>query len=155
MRYNSFSAVGGIMKSCTFFGHRHVFGDIEPVLREAVTALIENEHVGLFYVGSNGMFDSMVLGVLKELSGKYSFGYYMVLSYVPERSQNVSELYGENTLVPDGIETVPKRFAIIARNKWMINNSDIVITYVRHDQGSGAARFRDLAKKEGKTVIEI
>ena len=60
----------------------------------------------------------------------------------------------DHTLLPEGIETVPPRFAIEYRNKWMIDHSDIVVTYVTRSFG-GAATFRDLAKKKGKIVIDL
>ncbi len=53
-----------------------------------------------------------------------------------------------------GIETVPKRFAISWRNKWMIEQSDVVVTYVTHGFG-GAWQFKALAQRQGKTVIEL
>ena len=60
----------------------------------------------------------------------------------------------EETLLPDGIEVGPARFAIDRRNKWMIEQADYVITYVTHSWG-GAAKFKELAEKKGKTVINI
>ena len=60
-----------------------------------------------------------------------------------------------DTILPEGIETVIKRFAINYRNKWMIEQSDFVVTYVVHDGGSGAAQFKKLAERKGKTVIEL
>ena len=41
------------------------------------------------------------------------------------------------------------------RNKWMIERSDFVVTYVVHDAASGAAQFKKLAERKGKTVIEL
>ena len=52
----------------------------------------------------------------------------------------------------DGIETVPRRYAVCYRNRWMIRRSDYVITHVSSPVGSGAAKFKDLAEKQGKTV---
>ena len=49
---------------------------------------------------------------------------------------------------------MPLRFAISYRNKWMIEQSDYVVTYVNHSWG-GAAQFKELAEKKGKTVIEL
>ena len=69
---------------------------------------------------------------------------------MPKRKAENSEL----TILPEGIETVPPRFAISYRNKWMIEQSDYVITYVIHSWG-GAAQFKELAEKKGKTVIEL
>ena len=40
-----------------------------------------------------------------------------------------------------------KRFAIDYRNRWMIDRSDYVVTYVVHDLGSGAAKYKRLAEE--------
>ena len=55
---------------------------------------------------------------------------------------------------PEGIETVPRRFAINYRNKWMLNNSDIVVTYVTRNFG-GAWEFKQMADKQSKDIIEL
>ena len=52
-----------------------------------------------------------------------------------------------------GFENVPPRFAIDHRNRWMINQSEFVVTYVRSP--GGAAKFKALAERKGKTVLEI
>ena len=49
---------------------------------------------------------------------------------------------------------VPYRFRIDKRNRWMINESQFVITHIRHSVG-GAAKYSEIAKKAGKTVINI
>ena len=140
---------------CTFFGHRKIYNvkEIEPTLRSALVELIENYGVKTFYVGNHGGFDSMVQRVLKELSENYPIAYYIALAYLPEKAPK--EPYRLETILPEGIEAVPKRFAISYRNKWMIERSDFVVTYVTHDNGSGAAQFKALAEKSHKTVIEL
>ena len=62
--------------------------------------------------------------------------------------------YGEAALFPDGMETVPKRFAISKRNDWMIKNSDIAVCYVWKITG-GAAKFKQKAKKNGLKIIDV
>ena len=136
---------------CTFFGHRQVTKEIEPTLRATLVELIENHDVKRFYVGNHGGFDAMVQRALKELSLTYAIHFYVVLAYLPEKK-------GKNdfsTIFPEGLETVPKRFAISYRNKWMIERADYVVTYVHHNIGSGAAQFKELAEKRGKIVIEV
>lgn len=59
-----------------------------------------------------------------------------------------------DTMLPDGIEKIPKRFAIPWRNKWMIDRADYVLTYVTRPFG-GAAQFSALAKSKGKIIYEI
>lgn len=141
------------MSTCTFFGHRDTPNEIVPCIRRTLIDLIENENADLFYVGNNGNFDSLVLHQLEDLSKIYAIKYYITLSYMPEKTQE-QYLSNKITILPEGIETVPKRFAISYRNKWMVEQSDIVVTYVTHSTG-GAYKFMKLAKRKGKTVINL
>jgi uncharacterized phage-like protein YoqJ len=138
---------------CTFFGHRDCPEAIRPKLRETLIELIEHDGVDSFYVGNQGAFDAMVRSVLRELTPKYPhISYSVVLAYMPTK-RNEYEDYSD-TMLPEGIETVPKRFAISWRNKWMLRQSDYVVTYITHSWG-GAAQFATLAEKKGKMIVNI
>ena len=140
-------------KTCCFFGHREVMHNIKKILTDTIENLIVNKNVNNFYVGNQGQFDSMVYTVLKELKEKYPhIKYSVVLAYLPNKI--TAEIYGDDTLYPDGLEFVPKRFEISKRNEWMIKKSAYVIYYVHKITGS-AAKFRDKAVKKGCTVINI
>ena len=141
--------------TCTFFGHRYVPQKIEPTLRSTLIDLIELHGVDLFYVGNHGEFDAMVRRVLRQLSTKYPIKYHVVLAYMPEKKDENQLITCSDTILPEGIEIVPKRFAINYRNKWMIEHSDFVVTYVVHDAASGAAQFKKLAERKGKAVIDL
>ena len=141
--------------NCTFFGHRNVPQMIAKTLRSTLINLIENDDVNLFFVGNQGAFDTIVYRTLNELSTKYPIKYYVVFAYYPKDKSKFNAYDFSDTIIPEGIETVPKRFAINYRNKWMIEQSDFVVTYVEHDIGSGAAQFKKQAKKCGKKVIEL
>ena len=137
---------------CTFFGHKDTPKEIEPTLRSTLIELIENKNVTVFYVGNNGNFDTMVRRQLEDLSQTYPITYSVVLAYLPTEKNKYDNL--TNTIYPEGLETVPKRFAISWRNKWMIQQSSIVVTYVTHSFG-GAAQFKEMAARMGKTVFNI
>ena len=141
--------------NCTFFGHGdsplHLTEKLESVLED----LIKNKNADRFYVGNHGNFDFYAYNVLKKLQKKYHhICVTVVLAYMPsDKGQNV---YYDNadSILPDGIERVPKRYAISHRNKWMVNNSDCVISYVVKS-GGGAAQFVHLASKSGKICINL
>ena len=140
-------------KACTFFGHRDCPETIKPKIRAAVIDLIENHGVTMFYVGNQGNFDRLVRSVLKEVTTAYpGVGYAVVLAYMPSAKKSADDF--SDTLLPDGIEKVPKRFAISWRNKWMIEHADYVVTYVTRLFG-GAAQFSALAKSKGKIIYDI
>ena len=136
----------------TFFGHKDTPKEIEPTLRTTLVDLIENHDATEFYVGNNGNFDTMVRRQLENLSQTYPITYNVVLAYLPTKKSEYDDY--TNTILPEGIETVHKRFAISWRNKWMIQQSDVVVTCVTRTYG-GAAQFKALAEKQGKTVIEL
>ena len=137
---------------CTFFGHKDTPKEIEPTLRSTLIDLIENKNVNVFYVGNIGNFDTMVRRQLEDLSQTYPIAYHVVLAYLPTEKNKDDNL--TNTIYPEGLETVPKRFAISWRNKWMIQQSDIVVTHVTHSYG-GAVKFKEMAFRQGKNAIEI
>ena len=140
-------------KTCCFFGHREVTHNIRDKLTSIIEKLITEDGVIDFYVGNQGQFDWMVYSVLKELKAKYpQIRYTVVLAYMPD--EHIKELYGEDTLFPDGMENVPKKFAISKWNDWMIQQSDVVVCYVYKVTG-GAAKFREKVGKKGIRVIDV
>lgn len=63
-------------------------------------------------------------------------------------------VYPIETIYPEGMEKVPKRYTISWRNKWMVNESDIILCYVRHSSG-GAAQFVEYGRQKGKMIINL
>ena len=142
-------------KASTFFGHRDCPSSIKSKLRKVLIDLIESHAVDMFYVGQQGSFDSMVRSVLKELVSLYPhLNYAVVLERIPPKRDEFDIRDYSDTMLPEGIETVHPRFAISWRNKWMIKQSDYVVTYITHSWG-GAAQFAELAEKQKKTVINL
>ena len=141
------------IRTACFFGHRDVTHDIRAKLQFIIEQLITEKQIYNFYVGHQGQFDSMVRSVLKELKVKYPhIRYTVVLAYMPD--EHIKEVYGEDTLYPDGLETVPRRFAISKRNDWMIQHSGYAVCYV-HKITGGAAKFREKAERKGLKVIDV
>lgn len=140
---------------CSFFGHSNTSNAVYPKLLVTIEDLIKNRNVCDFLVGSHGSFDSMVLKALRELKQAYPhICYNVVLAYMPGEKQSY-EIYDQTeTLLPEGIETAPKRFAISWRNKWMVRESQIVVCYIDHTWG-GAAQFVEYAEKQGKEIINL
>ena len=140
-------------KTCCFFGHSEVTHNIKPKLTAVIEKLITEEDVTEFYIGHQGQFDIMVYSVLKELKAKYQqIRYTVVIAYMPD--EHIKEVYGKDTLFPDGLETVPKRFAISKRNDWMIQQSGFAICYV-HKITGGAVKFREKAEKRKLQIIDL
>ena len=141
--------------TATFFGHRNAPDTIKPILRKAIVDLIENRGVDLFYVGNQGSFDRTAISVLRGLKEEYpKIQYYVVLAYVPHNKERLGLEEGDSTVYPECLDKTPPKYAIIKRNRWMLERADFVITYVTHITG-GAADFKALAESKGKTVINL
>lgn len=98
----------------------------------------------------------MVREIMKELisEGK-SIDYSVVLAYIPGQRYEFepSDSYTD-TIYPDGLENVPRKFAICKRNDWMVDHSDAVICYVI-DHFGGAYTYTEKARRKGKRIINI
>ena len=140
--------------ACCFFGHKDVPLGLTEYLLPVLTDLIA-EGVDSFLVGTQGSFDSAILHTLRLLKQKYShINYNVVLAYMPGAREGWSAYDPMETLYPEGLEAVHPRFAISWRNKWMVQESDVVVTYITHSWG-GAAQFAELAERKQKQVINI
>ncbi len=132
----------------TFFGHRDAPTAITARVYSAIEDLIR-QGADTFYVGNHGAFDAAVRVTLRKLQAVHPHIHYaVVLAYLPTTPCDDATVY------PEGMECVPPRFAIGARNRWMVEQADTVVTYVTRNF-SGAARYRSLAIRQGKTVIDL
>ena len=136
---------------CSFFGHHDCPISIKPKLLETIKKQIE-QGVTEFYIGNHGNFDGMALSCLRELKrSRAEIHYAVILAYLPT---DPNAYLPEETIFPEGIETVPKRFAIDLRNRWIVNHTDIIISYIDHSWG-GAAKYVEKAKKRGATILNL
>ena len=136
----------------TFFGHRDVPDMIEKTLAKTVEDMILVERADTFYVGNHGNFDRIVTTVLKKAQQKYPYiKCYTVLSGMPTTQQRQFTL---ETLLPTEVVQSHYKAKINKRNLWMIAKSDTIVTYVCTSFG-GAAKFRSIAIRQGKRVIDL
>ena len=92
---------------------------------------------------------------MKKLSGTYPhIRYSVMLAYMPAKQDELDTVDYSDTVYPDELADIPRRFAVDRRNRMMLELADIVVTYVRCP-GGGAAKFKELAEKNGKEIIEI
>ena len=140
------------MKTCTFFGNRDCGEEIRQELLSVIENCIVSRNVTRFYVGHNGNFDKMAISLLRQLKNKYPYiGYAVVLAYHPSLTKTV--VYGENeSIIPDGIEKVPLRYAIAHRNDWMLKNSECVVCCIQNKYGS-AFKYVEKAARAGKEIF--
>lgn len=136
----------------TFFGHRDAPGYLNENLYAMIEHLIVERNADTFYVGDHGNFDRMVLVTLEKIRRNYpDVKCCVVLSKMPTAQNHPGAL---ETLFPEEVAIAHYKNAINKRNMWMLSHSDIVVTYVRRSYG-GAARFRDIAIRQGKCIMDL
>lgn len=134
----------------TFCGHAQVVQtkQLAEWLYTTTQRLIE-QGATTFYLGGCGAFDNLAASVLRAQKKRYpQIELILVLAYL-ESAKNIS---GYDSTVYPSLETVPRRFAISHRNRWMADAADAVVAYVLHDWG-GAAAMLQYAKRKGKVIL--
>ena len=143
------------MKSCFFIGHREADERLLPKLINTIERLVVSEDVTCFYVGGYGGFDRIAATAAKRVKQSHpEIQLMMVLSYHPAE-RPVETPYGfDGTYFPEGMETIPRRFAIVQANKHMVNNVDWLVAYVRHGS-SNSRNILEYAQRQGISYINI
>lgn len=134
----------------TFCGHAQISQSekIEKWLYDVTQKLIE-QGATTFYLGGYEAFDSLAASVLREQKKQYpQIELILVLAYL-NTGRSTS---GYDSTVYPPLETVPRRFAISHRNRWMVESADVVVAYVLHDWGGAATTLR-CAKQKKKQII--
>lgn len=134
----------------TFCGHRTLEHPVQVKswLREVVCDLI-GQGANIFLLGGYGAFDLMAAHIVHELKAEFpDIESTLVLAYL---STDIDLQLYDNSLYPP-LEDVPPRYAISIRNRWLVENSDIVVAYVQHSWG-GAATTLSFAARKGKPII--
>jgi len=142
----------------TFCGHSNCLfnDDIKEQLKTILREEIRKNPTCKFYLGGYGDFDGLCLRTLREL--KHDFPSIEILFITPYLDKNYSKLelakyYYDDVIFPP-IESVPRKFAILKRNEWMVEQADLVIAYVKYSWG-GAAKALEYAKRKKKRIINI
>ena len=140
---------------CSFFGHRDAPDKMRLRLYDEIKRHVSERGTDTFYVGGYGNFDNMVSSILHEIKGLYPhISVYQILAYMPTIENGKSNGIRHPTLYPDGLELVPKKFAIVYRNRWIINESDYIIAYVSANYG-GAYEALKYARIKHKSIINL
>lgn len=128
-------------KSCFFIGHREADERLIPRLELTIKRLIVEENVRYFYVGGYGGFDRIAATAVKKAKQQHpNITLMLVLPYHPaERPVETPDGF-DGTFYPDELENVPKRYAIVRANRYMVETCDWLVCYVKH----GASNSRNL-----------
>ena len=133
------------MKVCCGFGHRVVYFDMEDALNEAIERAIR-EGCELFLTGAMGRFDSMFACAIRQKKRTYPNIRLICVKPYPTVELN------DDVWIPSELLGMHPKGAIVMHNRIMINQSDLVIVYIKHEFG-GAYQALRYAQRNGKQLI--
>ena len=140
------------------FGHREVrdLKAIEEKLAPIVKELIQTQPYVVFLIGRNGEFDiaaaSMIKGIQK-VCGRDNSELTLVLPY-PVADLPYYENYYDSVIIPDAVSGAHPKSAITLKNRWMVEQAELVIVNVERDKGGAYAAMR-YAERLSKTVVNL
>ena len=140
----------------SFIGHRHLerISETEKNLKELISDLISQKEFVIFQMGREGDFDVIAAACVKEVQnrrGEENSELALVLPYVKSDIEYYKAYY-DDIIIPT--EKVYFKAAIKERNKWLVENSDLLIAHVKTDSG-GAADCVKFAQRSGLPVIFV
>mgnify|MGYP002734773349 CR=1 FL=1 len=145
------------MKACCGFGHRNVFDNISRKLDNAVEAAIQ-QGCDVFYTGAMGEFDSLFSSAVRKAKKAHPhITLICVKQYFTNNINTDRDYYNamyDDVIIPPEMIGVHYKAAIRTRNRWMIDNSDIVLIYTVRNYG-GAYDAKKYAVKQSKSIINI
>lgn len=78
----------------------------------------------------------------------------MLIPYHPAEHPVETPPGFDGTVYPPGMESAPRRFAIVRANRYMIDRSDYLISYVWHP-ASNARNLLDYARKKAICITNL
>ena len=141
------------MNTCFFIGHRDAPEELRLLLVEAVERHITQYGVTEFIVGHYGRFDAMAASAVRAVKQQRpEISLVLLLPYYPFPYETDDF---DATFYPPDMESVPKPFAIVRANEYMIRSADYLICYDRGQIGK-TRDFVELARqRERKGLIHI
>ena len=134
----------------TFCGHSQLEEPekIKVWLKEIIEDLIK-QGAKTFYLGGYGQFDVIAASVLYKMKKQHcNIEIILVLAY-PDKKYDAS-IYDSSIYPP--LENIPRRYAILKRNEYMIEISDIVISCVKYNY-CGAYTTIKYTRRKNKQII--
>ena len=142
--------------TCFFIGHRDTPLTLLPKLEDAEERHILQFHAAEFVVGQYGSFDRMAASaVLSAKHKRPEVVLKLLLPYHPaERSVIRTEDF-DALLYPPGMETVPRRYAIVKANEYMIRHCDFLICFDCYRAGNTHKLVKTALRRQEKRLIRV
>ena len=139
-------------RTAILIGHRDCFGLEEECVISALKQLIA-QGVTDFLCGGQGNFDYLCARCIHQLRADFpGIACQLVIPY-PDFAIPSPELFDE-VIYPGGLESLHRKAAIPARNRYMVLHAGYALCYIRRGWG-GAARTFALAQRQGLHLLQL
>ena len=143
-------------KSCFFIGHRESSEEIYPALYAAVEQHILEYGVTEFIVGHYGGFDRLSASAVKAAKQFYpDVKLILLLPYHPAERPIPTPDGFDGTLYPPGMESVPRKVAIVRANRYVVDHVDYLIAYAWHPASNARELLEYAKRREKRDLISI
>ena len=144
------------MATCFFIGHRDAKDDLLPELAAEVERHITDYGVTEFVVGRYGRFDGLAAHAVKQVKERHPNVHLTYLRpYHPaDRPDNTPKGF-DGSFYPPGMESVPKKLAIVRANRYMVEHSDFLIAYTWHPASNSRELVEYARKREQRGLIRV
>ena len=140
------------------FGHRDF--DAHRMLDERLYPLLQDliceKHFLEIYIGRNGEFDLYAATIVKQVQNAMGHDNAIFICVLPysEKDLEYYEEYYDDVIVPECIGRTHPKGAITKRNRWMVEQADLFIGYIKRRKG-GAYTALQYAKKLKRKIINL
>ena len=143
------------MSTCFFIGHRDAPDSLLPALSDAVEKYITEHDVEQFVVGAYGRFDSLAAQAVRRAKKQHPdiLLFYLRPYHPSERPHSPTGFDG--SFYPPGMETVPRKAAIVRANRYMVDNSQFLIAYARYTVSNAWELTEYALKRERRGLIHV
>ncbi len=145
-----------IVAFCGHSSYAKTEADEKRVL-EILEHILENDTIE-FFLGGYGEFDNFAYKCAQKFKKTHPHAKLIfVTPYIPAQTSQSHIEYNKNRfdlILYPNLEHIPPRYAISHRNKWMVEQADIVIAYITHRFGGAYTMYRH-AKQKNKKIYNI
>lgn len=144
------------MSTCFFIGHREVPEGLLPQLSAQIERHITEYGVTDFVVGGYDRFDTLAAQSVKAAKKRHpEVTLILLLPYHPYDRPTPTPSGFDGTFYPHGMETVPKRAAIVRVNRYMVDHSKYLIAYAWHPASNAQNLVEYARRRELRGLIKV
>lgn len=141
---------------CFMIGHRDTPAGIYSHLQYEVERHITQFGVTEFIVGHYGNFDCLSAKAIRAAKQSYPHIILsLLLPYHPCECSVEDRNNFDTLFYPDGMEIVPRRYAIPTANRYAMQHADYSIAFVQHPASNSAKLVRYARFLEKKGLLKI